>query len=252
MHLLNDIQNKKIMLIVAHPDDETLWFFQSIQQLKSKNEITIFCITYSANSKRGQELKSAITDSQIKITFGNCEDTGISHLLKTIEVEQAFSKVFPNNSLDLVISHPPHGGEKPHPHHIQLYEMTRKYCKSHSVQFGFFSEQKILAKSLREHDYFFDLKKKKYILFRLLQGYRLLHKNEKKTAFFFRLGLSVVCDFKIYMGFESSVNLKEKQSALAKFESQEDILKNYNSFYRKFEFLFVERPKSNALLSIFF
>ena len=240
MQRLSEIKDKKILLIVAHPDDETLWFFQSMQQLKNTNEITVFCLTHAADSKRGKELSKVIDDLGIKVVFGHCEDTGIDHLLKKNELRQAFIKVFSNHKANLAITHPPHGGEKPHPHHIQIYKISKEFCEYYSVQFGFFSEQKLLAKSNNEHDYFFDLKKKKYILYRLIQAYRLLDEDEEKRTFLIYTMISILFDFKVYTGFEVAVNLKEKQSALANFESQQDVLKSYNAFYKKFEFLFIE------------
>lgn len=244
MQCLSEIKNKKILLIVAHPDDETLWFFQSMQRLKKTNEITVFCLTQAAVSKRGKELSKTIDQLGLKVVFGHCEDTGIAHLLKKGELTQAFIKVFSKYKADLVITHPPHGGEKPHPHHIQLYRMSKEFCQYYSVQFGFFSEQKLLAESNNERDYFFNLKKKKYIIYRLLQGYQLLTREEKKTTFFINTIFSVLFNSKVYAGFEIAVNLEEKQSALANFESQQDVLKSYNAFYKKTEFLFIEKIKN--------
>ncbi len=247
MQCLSKIKNKKILLIVAHPDDETLWFFQSMQQLKTMNEITVFCLTHTAVSKRGKELSKVIDQLGLKVVFGHCEDTGIDHLLKKSELRQAFIKVFSKYKADLAVTHPPHGGEKPHPHHIQLYKMSKEFCQYYSVQFGFFSEQLLLAKeSNNERDYFFNFKKKKYVLYRLLQGYRLLNKEEEeKVTFYITTVFSLLFDFKSYTAFEVAVNLNEKQSALANFESQQDVLKIYNAFYKKFEFLFVEKSTNS-------
>lgn len=239
MQRLSEIKNKKILLIVAHPDDETLWFFQSMQQLKTNNEITVFCLTYAAVSKRGKELSQVIDQLGLKVVFGHCEDTGIDHFLKKSELRQAFIKVFSKYKADLAITHPPHGGEKPHPHHIQLYKMSKEFCRFYSVQFGFFSEQKLLAESNTSQEYFFSFKKKKYVFYRLLQGYRLLNEEEQKLTFYLSTVFSILFDFKAYAAFEVAVNLEAKQSALANFESQQDVLKSYNAFYKKSEFLFL-------------
>ncbi len=239
MQRLREIKNKKILIIVAHPDDETLWFFQSMQQLKTNNEVTVFCLTHAAVSKRGKELSQVIDQLGLKVVFGHCEDTGIDHFLKMSELRQAFIKVFSKYKADIAITHPPHGGEKPHPHHIQLYKMSKEFCRFYSVQFGFFSEQKLLAESNTSQEYFFSFKKKKYVFYRLLQGYRLLNEEEQKLTFYLSTVFSILFDFKAYAAFEVAVNLEAKQSALANFESQQDILKSYNAFYKKSEFLFL-------------
>ena len=153
MRCLSEIKNKKILLIVAHPDDETLWFFQSIQKLKTENEVLVFCLTHAAVSKRGKELSKVADTIGIKVVFFYCEDTGIDRLLKSSELRQAFIKVFSKHKIDLAITHPPHGGEKPHPHHIQLNRMTKEFCNYYSVKFGFFSEQKLLARITDETTY---------------------------------------------------------------------------------------------------
>tara|TARA_B110001454_G_C12723306_1_gene436447 strand:+ start:52039 stop:52788 length:750 start_codon:yes stop_codon:yes gene_type:complete len=239
MRRLSEIKNKRILLIVAHPDDETLWFFQSIQQLKTANEILIFCLTHAAVSKRGKELTKVVDDLGLKVVFGHCEDTGIDRLLRQSDLRQAFIKVFSKYKIDLAITHPPHGGEKPHPHHLQLYWMTKEFCGFHSIQFGFFSEQKLLEKSTKKRSYYLSIRKKRYVLYLLLKGYFLLSEDENKTTLFVKAMLSILFNFKTYSGFEVAVNLEEKQSVLANFESQHEVLKSYNAFYEKSEFLFL-------------
>jgi len=39
-------------------------------------------------------------------------------------------------------------------------------------------------------------------------------------------------NFDRYIGFETQVDLNEKQKALLKFSSQEEVLKSYNAFYK--------------------
>lgn len=240
MQCLSEIKNKKILLIVAHPDDETLWFFQSIQKLKIENEILVFCLTHAAVSKRGKELTKVAEKIGIKVVFGHCEDTGIDRLLKPSDLRQAFIKVFSKHRIDLAISHPPHGGEKPHPHHIQIYRMTKDFCAFYSVKFGFFSEQKLLEPLNNEPSYYLSLKKKKYIAHRILKGYQLLNGEEENSSFLLKCVMTVLFNFRSYKGFEVEVNLEEKQSFLANFESQQEVLKSYNSFYKKSEYLFIE------------
>ena len=83
MQLMRNIQaisRSKILVVVAHPDDETLWFFQSIQQLKENNDVIILCMTYAAVSPRGKELLAVAEKYGLKVIFGHCEDTGINRL----------------------------------------------------------------------------------------------------------------------------------------------------------------------------
>lgn len=245
MQCLSEIKDKKILLVVAHPDDETLWFFQSLQKLKFANEILVFCLTHAASSERGKELSKVAEHLGLKIVFGHCEDTGIDHFLKPNELKQAFIQMFSKNKIDLAVTHPPHGGEKPHPHHIQLYFMTKEFCDAYHVQFGFFSEQKLLDRTTNERLFRFTIKKKRYVCNRLSQGYHQICDDDDKFYFYIKSILSMLFNFQKYSGFEVAVDLEEKQSALANFESQQEILKNYNAFYKKFEYLYVERLHQN-------
>lgn len=250
MQCLSEIKNKKILLIVAHPDDETLWFFQSIQKLKVDNEISVFCLTHAAVSKRGKELSKVAEQLGLKIVFGHCEDTGIDHFLKSNELKQAFIKVFSKYKIDIAITHPPHGGEKPHPHHIQLYFMAKEFCDFYNVQFGFFSEQKLLDRTTNERLFRFTIKKKKYVCNRLFQGYHQISSDEDNFYFYLKSILSILFNFQKYSGFEVAVNLEEKQSVLANFESQQEVLKGYNAFYKKFEYLYLEKKQLSGYVPI--
>jgi len=240
MQNLTKIKNRKILVIVAHPDDETLWFFQSIQFLKHDNEVLIFCATYSAISKRGKELTKVADSLNLKVVFGHCEDTGIDHFLKKTELQQAFIKVFSKYKIDLAITHPPHGGEKPHPHHIQLYFLTKDFSRYYSAQFSFFCEQKLLTASKNHNDLFLNLKKKKYIAYQIFQGYRSLKDKEDNLLYIIKCILSVFFSFKSFFGFETEVDIEAKQASLACFESQQDVLKSYYAYYKKSEYLYIE------------
>lgn len=250
MHCLNEIKDKKILLIVAHPDDETLWFFQSIQTLKSTNKILIFCLTHAAVSKRGKELSKVAEKFGLKVVFGHCEDNGIDHFLKSNDLKQAFIKVFSKYKIDMAITHPPHGGEKPHPHHIQLYFMAREFCEFYNVKFGFFSEQKLLDRATKDRLFQLSMRKKRYVCNRLIQGYRQISDLKTNFYFFVKSILSIIFNFRTYTGFEIAVNLEEKQAALANFESQQEVLKNYNAFYKKFEYFYLENRRRKSSVSI--
>lgn len=240
MQNLQAISRKKILVVVAHPDDETLWFFQSIQQLKENNQLLILCMTHAAISKRGKELQAVADKYALKIIFGHCEDTGINRLLKQQEVQQAFIKVFSKYKFDLVITHPPHGGEKPHPHHLQVYLAAKDFSKYYHFAFGFFCEQKLLQEIEPGNSCIFNFKKKKYVLSRIIAGYRLMTEERQRLGFVLSMIFDVLFTQSKFFGFETKVNTSLKQKALKQFSSQKEILKTYNSFYEKSEYLFLQ------------
>ena len=36
----------KIAVVVAHPDDEILWFYGGLDKLSRQHDVTILCLTY--------------------------------------------------------------------------------------------------------------------------------------------------------------------------------------------------------------
>ena len=81
---------------------------------------------------------------------------------------------------------------------------------------------------------------KKYIAHRILQGYINLTDKENSLYFLLKCIFSVFFNFKLFLGYEIDVDLEQKQSILASFESQQDVLKSYNTYYKKTEFLYLE------------
>lgn len=246
MQSLNNIMNRKILVVVAHPDDETLWFYQSLKKLRQQNLVEILCFTYTAISKRGKELLELSKNIGLKVHFGHCEDFGMTKLLQNLEF--GISKVFSKNNYDLIITHPPHGGEKPHPHHIQVYLVLKKICKEQFIQFGFFSEQKILQ-PFNDANYKFSFKKRKYVFLRATKSRKLLSEESfiKRWQFWYSVNKLIWSDYSNYEGFEIEVDREDKQRALNVFKTQIHFLKEYNAYFKNVEFLYLEpKPQRNT------
>jgi LmbE family N-acetylglucosaminyl deacetylase len=166
-------------------------------------------------------------------------DTGMNNLLNEKEIQQAFIKIFSKYKFDLAITHPPHGGEKPHPHHIQIYSLTKKFCQYHNCQFGFFAEQKLLFLD-SNNKYVFNFKKRKYIFFRIFQSYMLIRNNSGSLLYLLTLFFDIWTQMGSFFGYETAVDLAYKQNALLEYMSQSDVLKSYNAYYKKKEYLFLK------------
>lgn len=233
------IKNQRILIVVAHPDDEVLWFYGGIEALKRNNVLEILCLTYSANSQRGKELISFGKDCNIPIIFANLNDFGINKLLS--KVSSTISNVLDRTKYDLAITHPPHGGEKPHPHHIQAHFSLKKECRRKNVNFAFFSEYSLHCQYIIGNICQFPKKSKKYIYGRLKLSYGLLKRENfiGKLLFFVKSASNLIFDYSKYELNEFSSDLEEKQKILSLYESQIDILKSYNSYYRTREYLFI-------------
>jgi LmbE family N-acetylglucosaminyl deacetylase len=241
------IKNQRIIIVVAHPDDEVLWFFAGIEALKKNNYLEIFCLTYTSNSLRGMELISFGNLHQISITFADINDTGINCLLS--EVSSNISNILNKNKYDLAITHPPHGGEKPHPHHIQAHFALKNECRRQNVKFAFFSEYNLQCQFIIANTCQLTRKNKNYIYKRLMRSYLLLNKEKilKKIFFFVKAVINLFFDYSTYELNEFTANIEEKKEALSIYKSQADVLTSYNSYYRTREYLFIR--SSNYITS---
>jgi LmbE family N-acetylglucosaminyl deacetylase len=242
MKSLKEINNKKILLICAHPDDETLWFFQSILDLRTANDISILCLTYSADSGRGKELLFVAEKYNLNILFGNCKDTGINFLLQNTEATLAIQNTLIRSRYDLVITHPPHGGEKPHPHHIQTYFIAKKICSLRGIRFGFFSERKIISPN--KDNFKYSMADKKFIGQQLKSSFKLAHEEKKlflKWKFYAEAAFDIFLNKKSFQGYQATIQKSEKKEALMHFESQKTFLAEYNFFNGDFEYLYLDK-----------
>lgn len=70
------LREKNILVVVAHPDDETLWFYQGMKVPQQKMLLQFYVSHIKKESLRGKELSSYLK----------------------------------NSSYDIVITHPIHGG----------------------------------------------------------------------------------------------------------------------------------------------
>lgn len=225
--MFKEIRDRKILIVVAHPDDETLWFYQGIISLKSKNQIDILCLTYSADSERGKELLQARECLGVNVYFGNCQDLGMSHLLRGLDV--AVEERFREGNYNLIITHPPHGGEKPHPHHIQTFQFLKDFTRRKKVRFSFFCEQVFMSQVIEGR---FSRKQKLFVVKRIGSSFLLL-KDEKllnKLLFYIKSILSLLSIKGLFSVMEFEISQDSRKKALNVFKSQLSILEKYNSY----------------------
>lgn len=241
------IENQRILIVVAHPDDEVLWFYAGIESLKKNNQLEILCLTHSANSIRGRELISFGSLYQINITFANLNDSGINRLL--VDVCPIINDFLNKTKYGLAITHPPHGGEKPHPHHIQAHFALKKMCRKLNVKFAFFSEYNLHCQVILGNVCQLSMKNKKIIFHRIKYSYLFLRRENflNKFFYFYKSALSLFLDYSTYEINEFNSNIEDKKKALSLYKSQENVLSSYNSYYRTREYLFIR--SSNYITS---
>lgn len=241
------IENQRILLVVAHPDDEVLWFYAGIEALKRNNTLEVLCLTYSKDSIRGRELISFSNSHEVQVSFANLNDSGVNKLL--VGVPNSLRNILSRSKYDLAITHPPHGGEKSHPHHIQAHFHLRNECLRQNVKFAFFSETSLQCQFIIGNACQLTKKNKHYIWGKVKLSFALLNRENfvKKLIFFMKTSLYLFFDYSTYELNEFSSSLVEKQKALSLYDSQSEVLKSYNSYYRTREYLFIR--SSNYITS---
>ncbi len=145
-----------ILVVVAHPDDEALWFGASICGLVNdlNQEVTVLCLSgHDEDSAREDEFKRSQRVAGFqkgKVLGGKLRKAGepLPPVQETLEkglreLDISLSKI------QIVITHSPYGDEHRHPHHVQCFKSLNKWCKSVNKPLAFFSTIPIPAGSMK-------------------------------------------------------------------------------------------------------
>ena len=125
----HDWNNVESLMIVAHPDDETLWGSEELL----KNKYLVICITCGTNKKREKEIEAALKISKDRLIVLDKPDkvkgkrSDWKHYKKQIEYELKY--VIKKKKWNTIVTHNPEG-EYGHIHHkITNNIVTKVYNK---------------------------------------------------------------------------------------------------------------------------
>jgi LmbE family N-acetylglucosaminyl deacetylase len=135
-------RNKTVGIIVAHPDDETLWAGGTILSHPHWS-CFIVCLCRSEDKDRAPKFYKALKILRAEGIMGNLDDGPEQKPLEEEEVERAILNLLPERHYDLVITHSPNGEYTKHLRH----EETGKAVLS------LWQSGKILATELRTFAY---------------------------------------------------------------------------------------------------
>lgn len=139
----NDYKGYDNLMIVAHPDDETLWGFNELYNKK----FLVVCVTCGRNKTREKEIESAMkmTDDKL-ISLGytdkfmkrrskwNFSYKNIEYDLKTIIELKKWNNIVTHNK----------DGEYGHMHHKMIHNMVYDIKPKHLSSFGkYYTKRKI-------------------------------------------------------------------------------------------------------------
>ena len=116
---MDEIKPKNVAVIVAHPDDETLWAGGTILSHPSWN-CFIVSLCRRDDTERASKFYDALKVLKSEGIMGNLDDGTEQNPLDEEEVEQTILNLLPKKYYDLVFSHNPNGEYTRHIRHEEV------------------------------------------------------------------------------------------------------------------------------------
>jgi LmbE family N-acetylglucosaminyl deacetylase len=122
---MNSKVPKSVAVIVAHPDDETLWAGGITLSHPSWRWVTV-CLCRGSDKERAPRFYNALKVLKSEGFMGDLDDSTEQNPLEEIEVERAIMQLLPLTHFDLIISHNPSGE---YTRHIRHEEVSKAVIK---------------------------------------------------------------------------------------------------------------------------
>jgi LmbE family N-acetylglucosaminyl deacetylase len=110
---------KSVLIIVAHPDDETLWVGGTILS-NPLWECFIICLSRKNDAERAAKFYQALKVLNSEGVMGDLDDGPDQNPLDDAEVEHTILDLLPGKHFDLIISHNPSGEYTRHLRHEEV------------------------------------------------------------------------------------------------------------------------------------
>jgi LmbE family N-acetylglucosaminyl deacetylase len=116
---MNQLTTKTVALIIAHPDDETLWAGGTILSHPSW-KCFIVCLCRSSDKDRAPKFYKTLEILKSEGIMGDLDDGPQQNPLKETEVEKSILNLLPQKHYDLIITHNPSGEYTKHLRHEEI------------------------------------------------------------------------------------------------------------------------------------
>lgn len=122
-------------MIVAHPDDETLW---GANFLEFENNVLVVCLTNGANKIRRSKFESVMQLYQVEFVIFDFSDNGNDGFTKqeSLDIYQEIDKIVNQDYVEKVVTHGP-SGEYGHVHHRQVSDLVTRALQDPSKLYFF-------------------------------------------------------------------------------------------------------------------
>jgi len=125
----------KVALIVAHPDDETLWAGGTILSHPDW-ECFIVCLCRGSDKDRAPRFRQALKALKSEGIMGDLDDGPDQKPMEENEVENVILELLPQQYYDLVISHHPSGEYTRHRRHEETGQAVIRLWHTGSISAG--------------------------------------------------------------------------------------------------------------------
>ena len=202
---------QKVAVIVAHPDDETLWAGGTVL-VNPDVEWSVHCICRKSDPDRSRKFRNAMKMFKAAGAMGDVYD-GLNQEPDRGEVEREIIEIFPGQEYDAVITHSPFGEYTRHARHEEVSRAVIKLFRE-----GYFSARELWMFAYEDGG-------KKYLP-RAIEQADVLYELPKDI---FEIKYKMITDIFGFQADEYEALVCPKKEAFWRFRSIEEIEKHFNN-----------------------
>ena len=124
--------HRNILVIVAHPDDETLWCGGTIL-MHPEDTWLVVCLSRGLDMDRNPRFHTALEALNARGIMGDLEDGPLQNHLDKELVKVAIVALLPDATFDLVLTHSPTGEYTRHLRHEEIGQAVIELWNEHRI-----------------------------------------------------------------------------------------------------------------------